>query len=201
MMDTTNMTDTTLSAKTDKKPTNKSSEDIDDTNNTDDKEATSPTEDEDSNQELQELRAALAEAEDKHLRTLAEVENFKRRMARDKDDLAHEVLARIVKDLLCVLDSFDKGKASDSSDDAYVQGMKLVEEQFRTVLTNIGLQPIAAVGELFDPNLHQAIQRVEVDSEADNDRIQKELAKGYTLKGRLLRPSMVSVGIYSGNID
>lgn len=196
-MNTTDMTPSTKAEKkTDKKPNKeaKSSEG---------KEATNSTEEDSDQQEqvIQELRAALADKEDQHLRILAEVENFKRRMARDKDDLAHEVLARIVKDLLCVLDSFDKGKASDSSDDAYVQGMKLVEEQFRTVLDNIGLQPIAAVGQLFDPNLHQAIQRVEVDSEADNDRIQKELAKGYTLKGRLLRPSMVSVGIYSGNVD
>ena len=146
--------------------------------------------------ELTKLRKELAAAEDKHLRLLAEVENFKRRMSRDKDSLAHEVLARIIKDLLCVLDSFDKGKASTNSDDAYLQGMKLVEEQFRTVLANAGLQPIKAVGEPFDPNKHQAIQRVAVSSAADNDRIQTELAKGYTLNGRLLRPSMVSVGVY-----
>ena len=196
MTDTTNnaTTPTDLSAKENKKPSKSAAaKDANDTKTTD--------QPENSDQELQELRAALAQAEDKHLRMLAEVENFKRRMVRDKDDLAHEVLARIVKDLLCVLDSFDKGKSSDNPDDAYVQGMKLVEDQFRTVLANVGLQPINAVGELFDPNLHQAIQRVEVDSEEDNDRVQKELAKGYTLKGRLLRPSMVSVGVYSGNAD
>lgn len=155
----------------------------------------------DHDKELQDLRSALAQAEDKHLRLHAEVENFKRRMQRDKDELAHEVLARIIKDLLCVLDSFDKGKASDSTNDAYVQGMKLVEDQFRTVLANAGLQPINAVGEVFDPNLHQAIQRIEVKSAADNDRVQTELAKGYTLKGRLLRPAMVSVGVYSSGTD
>ena len=155
----------------------------------------------DSDAELQKLRAALAEEEDKRLRLLADVENFKRRILREKDDLAHEVLARIVKDLLCVLDSLDKGAASDQSDDAYMQGMKLVEDQFRTVLANAGLQPIPSVGELFDPNMHQAIQRVEVDSKAENDRVQTELAKGYTLKGRLLRPSMVSVGVYGGDAD
>ena len=145
--------------------------------------------------ETKELRAALSQEQDRYIRLLAEVDNFKKRMTREKEELTFNVLAHVFEDMLCVLDSFDKGIKVEHSDDTFVRGMKMIEEQFRSVLTSHGLEAMTAVGKTFDPNVHQAIQRIEVDDEENIDRVQVELAKGYTLKGRLLRPAMVGVGV------
>lgn len=135
----------------------------------------------------------LALAHDRYLRVLADSENLKKRTAKEVKDTRRYALEGFVRDLLTVVDSFSKGFAStdETDNDAFVAGMRMVEEQFQEILNRQGLQEVASDGE-FDPAVHQAIQRVETD-EVQTETIKEEFAKGYTLNGRLLRPAMVSV--------
>ena len=135
----------------------------------------------------------LAVANDKYLRVLADNDNLKKRTAKEITDTRRYALEGFVRELLTVVDSFSKGFAStdDTDNDAFVAGMRMVEEQFREILARHGLQEVISQGE-FDPNIHQAIQRVETD-EVQTETIKEEFSKGYTLNGRLLRPAMVSV--------
>ena len=134
--------------------------------------------------------------EDKYLRLLAETENFKKRLQREKNSISKTFHESFMKDLLPVLDSLDKGLAATEVGETYKKGMQLIAEQFRKILEQHGLEPVPSVGRTFDPSIHQAIQRVEA-GEDKVDKVCEEFAKGYLLNGRLLRPSMVSVGIAS----
>ena len=147
------------------------------------------------------LSQELAEVKDKYVRTVAEMENMRRRMDRERGDLVKYALENILKDLLPTLDSLEKALPDANSpqegsvtpaESGYYTGMLMVKKQLLEVLRKHGLEAIQAKGEVFDPNLHQAIQRVE-SKEVDKDIVGDEYAKGYTLHGRLLRPSMVSV--------
>jgi molecular chaperone GrpE len=146
------------------------------------------------------LRSELAEFKDRYMRLLAEVENMRRRMEREKADLMKFAFEGLFKDLLPALDSLEKAlpsqatQANKSGDvkDAYFEGMIMVKRQLLEILKRHGLEKVQAAGAEFDPNIHQAIQRIE-SKEATKDMVKDEFALGYTLHGRLLRPAMVSV--------
>ena len=136
---------------------------------------------------------------DRYLRLRAELENFKKRTAKEKEDLHRHALEGIMKDLLPVLDSFEKGFVALQDDKTIAQssftaGMQLVAEQLQKILTGHGLQVISSCGENFDPLVHQAIRREE-SADVDSEIVGEEFAKGYQLHGRLLRPAMVSVRV------
>lgn len=135
----------------------------------------------------------LAVATDKYLRVLADNENLKKRTAKEISDSRRYALEGFCRELLTVVDSFTKGFAStnETDNDAFIAGMRMVKEQFQEILARHGLQEVVSQGE-FDPNIHQAIQRVETD-DVQTEMIKEEFSKGYTLNGRLLRPAMVSV--------
>ena len=146
----------------------------------------------------------ISQADDRYLRLRAEMENMKKRVAREKDDLYRHALENIMRDLLPVLDSFAKGFTALGHDTNLAQtpfaaGMKLVDEQLRKVLADHGLQAISSCGELFDPRLHQAIRREE-SSTVTNETVAEEYAKGYQLHDRLLRPAMVSVRVPTSSV-
>ena len=125
---------------------------------------------------------------------------MRRRMEREKADLMKFAFEGFFKDLLPALDSLEKALPSDGTSqslkvearDAYFEGMLMVKRQLLDILKRHGLEKVESKGAEFDPNLHQAIQRVE-SKEATKDMVQEEFALGYTLHGRLLRPAMVSV--------
>jgi molecular chaperone GrpE len=149
--------------------------------------------------EIEKLTQDLADTKDKYVRTVAEMENMRRRMERERGDLVKYALENILKDMLPTLDSLEKAlpdspdsKSSSSSEEGYYAGMLMVKKQLVEVLRKHGLEAIHAKGEAFDPNLHQAIQRVE-SSDVEKDLVGDEYARGYTLHGRLLRPAIVSV--------
>ena len=136
---------------------------------------------------------------DRYLRLLAELENFKKRTAKEKEDLHRHALAGIMKDLLPVLDSFEQGFAALPEDktvapSSFAAGMQLVAEQLHKILAGHGLQVISSCGENFDPQVHQAIHREE-SADVDGEIVGEEFAKGYQLHDRLLRPAMVSVRV------
>lgn len=139
-----------------------------------------------------------AEAEEngdaKYLRLMAEFQNYKKRVAKEKSDIHSYANEKIVTELLEVLDNFERALATDNSTDVegYAQGMKLIFDQLLGVLTKSGLVEVKALGEEFDPNMHNAVMTADSE-EYDSNKVCNVLQKGYTLNGKVIRPSMVTV--------
>ena len=140
------------------------------------------------------LEEQLLDAKDRYLRQAADMENMRRRQEKERADLLKYGTEKLLQELLPVLDSLDKALLSaEGQSNPVVEGVKMVHKQFTSVLEHHGLKATLAKGASFDPNLHQAIQRVEED--VKEDTVKEEFQKGYTLNGRLVRPSMVSVSV------
>lgn len=143
--------------------------------------------------ELEKARAQSAAYLDRAARIQAEFDNFRKRNAREQQEYREYALAEALKTLLPILDSLDRAlKTNSASLDDFRSGIELIDRQFHDALAKLGVQPVPAEGESFDPNLHQAVQMVETDEVADNHVID-DLQRGYRIKDRLLRPAMVRV--------
>jgi molecular chaperone GrpE len=143
--------------------------------------------------ELEKARQQCAAYLDRAARIQAEFDNYRKRAAREQQDYRDYALADALKTLLPILDSLDRAlKTNAASLEEYRSGIELIDKQFHDALAKLGVQPVPAQGESFDPNLHQAVQMVDTDEAADNHVID-ELQRGYKLKDRLLRPAMVRV--------
>jgi molecular chaperone GrpE len=134
------------------------------------------------------------EFRDRYMRTLADFENFRKRSEREKIDFQRYALVGLVRDLLPVLDNFDRGLEHAEEGDEFRKGMALVYKQLFDVLQRHGLKPIAESGVRFDPNIHEAVVREE-DSSVPSHTVVAVLQKGYFLHDRLLRPAMVRVAV------
>jgi molecular chaperone GrpE len=142
---------------------------------------------------LETLRAEKAGYLDRLARLQAEFDNFRKRSVRDQQDFRDYALVEALKSLLPILDSLDRAlKTTGVSVQDFRAGIELIDKQFHDALARLGVEPIPAEGEIFDPNLHQAVQMVDTDEVADNHVID-ELQRGYRIKDRLLRPAMVRV--------
>jgi len=148
-----------------------------------------------------ELLAAVlklaAEAEDnksRYLRTQADFDNFRRRSRQEKEEFAAYANTKIIEEMLPVVDTFEMAlKTPEDSDvKTLLVGVQMVHRQLMTVLENYGLQPVASVGQAFDPNLHEGIMQVESE-EHPAGTVVEELRKGYRLKEKVIRPAMVKV--------
>ncbi len=141
------------------------------------------------------MRAELADLQDRMLRRQAEFENFRRRQERDRSDFLQYAGMEIVRELLPVLDDFERALKTEASDAGYRKGVELIYQRLLEILKKIGLEPIdAPIGQEFDPNLHQAVIRDEA-AEAPDNTILDEFGRGYNFKGKLLRPAMVKVAV------
>ena len=144
-------------------------------------------------EELEKLQAAVQEKEERVLRLQADFENFRRRTAKEKEELSAVVTQGILKDMLPLLDNFERAMAAEAKDiDSFKQGVEMIFKQFGEVLVKNGLEHIEVEGQKFDPNFHQAVMRVE-NPDLEDETIAQELQKGYMVKGRVIRPSMVQV--------
>lgn len=151
------------------------------------------TEAADEAQQLEKLTADLKEKEERVLRLQADFENFRRRTAKEKEELSAVVTQGILKDMLPLLDNFERAMAAEAKDgEAFQKGVEMIFTQFGEVLKKNGLEKIETEGQKFDPNFHQAVMRVQ-NEELEDDDIAQELQKGYMVKGRVIRPSMVQV--------
>ena len=151
------------------------------------------TETSDEAQQLEKLAAELKEKEERVLRLQADFENFRRRTAKEKEELSAVVTQGILKDMLPLLDNFERAMAAEAKDgEAFQKGVEMIFTQFGEVLKKNGLEKIETEGQKFDPNFHQAVMRVQ-NEELEDDDIAQELQKGYMVKGRVIRPSMVQV--------
>ncbi len=145
------------------------------------------------NAELQKLRAERDMLVDRLARMQAEFDNARKRAAREQQDYREYALADAVKGLLPTLDSLERALQASSTEKSELRnGIELIYKQLLDALSKLGLRPIPAKGELFDPHLHEAIEMVET-TEVKDHHILEELQRGYKLKDRLLRPAMVRV--------
>ena len=136
--------------------------------------------------------AEEAESE-RYMRLMAEFQNYKKRVAKEKSDIHAYANEKIIGELLPVLDNFERALDADGGDiEAYAKGMQLIFEQLKKALENAGLAEIKAVDEEFNPNVHNAVMTESVEDKEDGV-ITKVFQKGYTLKDKVLRPSMVVV--------
>lgn len=137
----------------------------------------------------------IEELNDRLLRNMAEFENFRNRSEKEKTAMFEIGAKSVVEKILPVVDNFERGLAAvteDDKDSAFVKGMEAIYKQFSTVLEEIGVVPIEAVGKEFDPNLHNAVMHDEDDSMEANT-ISEEFQKGYMYKDSVVRHSMVKV--------
>jgi molecular chaperone GrpE len=137
--------------------------------------------------------SAEEQESERYMRLMAEFQNFKRRAAKEKSDIHAFANERIVGDLLPVLDNFERALDTETEDiEGYAKGMQLIFEQLKTALEKAGLKEIEALGQDFDPNVHNAVMTDNTD-EYETDKISKVLQKGYKLNDKVVRPSMVAV--------
>jgi molecular chaperone GrpE len=140
------------------------------------------------------LRAENQQLKDRVLRTLADFENFRKRTDREKQDFFKYALTGILKDILPVLDNFDRALAHAEEGDEFHKGVLLIYKQLYDVLQKHGLKPIEESGVHFDPNIHEAVVREE-DESVPSHTVTAILQKGYFVHDRLLRPALVKVAV------
>ena len=137
----------------------------------------------------------IEELSDKLLRQMAEFDNFRKRTEKEKSAM-YEIGAKdIIEKLLPVVDNFERGFSTvteEDKEDAFVTGMEMVYKQLMTMLETVGVKPIEAVGQEFNPDLHNAVMHVEDETVGDNI-IVEEFQKGYTYRDSVVRYSMVKV--------
>ena len=142
--------------------------------------------------ELEALKAELEAKNDLLARTAAEFDNYKKRTEREKSGVAEFAKVGIIKQLLPILDNIDRAAASDKESADYIKGIELIVKQFEALGTNLGIVEVAAAGDSFDPNFHEAVMHVEDETLGENV-IAEVLQKGYKLGDTVIRPAMVKV--------
>ena len=130
---------------------------------------------------------------DRLLRTTAEFDNYRKRVERERRDLVDATASDVVRDLLPVLDDFERAlTAPRAADDAFRRGVELIHRRLLDVLRVRGVEPFDSVGQTFDPAVHEAVATEPVGRRREGE-IVAELGRGYRLNGRLLRPARVKV--------
>ncbi len=149
----------------------------------------------DAEARVKELEAELASVKDDKLRALAEMENTKRRLTREKEEFQKFAVEGVLADLLPVLDNLDMALAYAEKSEAckgFVQGVEMTRKVFLDILAGHGLEPTGGVGEEFNPEWHEAVG-AEPNKNVPENHVCQLLQKGYKLKGRLLRPAKVLI--------
>ena len=137
----------------------------------------------------------IEELNDKIRRQMAEFDNFRKRTEREKSQMFEVGAKSIIEKILPVVDNFERGLAAvppEGKEDPFVQGMDKIYKQLMTELENLGVKPIAAVGEEFNPDFHNAVMQVEQE-ELESGTVAQELQKGYLYRDSVVRHSMVAV--------
>ena len=153
------------------------------------------TENTETTEEVEEIDP-LAELNEQYLRLAAEYDNYKRRTSQEKIQIYTNSVAEVLEQILPFVDNMARATAVEvTSDDAkqLLEGIKLVERQFLETLTNIGVEEIKAVGEKFDPNLHNAVMHIDDESIEGEEIVVEEFIKGYKYKDKVIRHSTVKV--------
>ncbi len=147
-----------------------------------------------SEQEVANLRREIADLRDRSMRTLADFDNFRKRADRERQDLKKYALVEPLRDFLEIMDNLDLALAAAGSTDDLKRGIQMIHRQMTDLLRRFGVQEIAALGQPFDPTLHEAVSREE-DPSVQSPTVTGEMRRGYRIHDRLLRPSMVKVSV------
>lgn len=144
-------------------------------------------------EEVNEFEVKYQETMDRLLRTTAEYENYRKRSVKEKEAMYQNAQAAFAEKILPVLDNFDRAVVScENKEDGFYKGVEMVHKQLVEILTGMGIEPIATVGEPFDPELHHAVAHEDNDAYGENEIIE-EFARGYRFKEQVIRPAMVKV--------
>jgi molecular chaperone GrpE len=146
--------------------------------------------------EIKALKKEYDELKDKYLRSLAEMQNLRKRFDRERADYIEYSLNEFLREVLVVLDNFERAlKVSDQAGDrSFREGVELIYRQYQDMLKKKGVRPIELADKKFDPAIHQAVLTEESD-EVEEPEVSEELQRGYWLQDRLLRPAMVKVRV------
>jgi molecular chaperone GrpE len=143
--------------------------------------------------EIESLRAERDALLDRLARLQAEFDNARKRAVREQQEFREYAAADVIKTILPILDSFERAlKAAGTESSDFRNGIELIYRQFQDALQKIGVQAISAIGQVFDPRVHEAIEMVDT-TEVEDHHVLDELQRGYKYKDRLLRPAMVRV--------
>lgn len=144
--------------------------------------------------QLEEKEKEAKDNYDRYLRAVADLDNYKKRAAREKADILKYGKEDIIKDILPFLDSLDRALENTGGNDvqAFKDGITLIQDQLLCCLKKYGVEKIESIGRDFDPNFHEALMQLDSKEHEDN-KVVSEMEKGYLLNGRLLRPSRVCV--------
>jgi len=144
--------------------------------------------------EASRLRQENADLRDRSMRTLADFDNFRKRSERERQELKRYALLEPMRELLAVADNLDLALSAEGSADDLKRGVEMIQRQMRELLRRFGVTEVPAVGQPFDPTLHEAVSREE-SPEVKAPTVAAELRRGYRMHDRLLRPSMVKVAV------
>lgn len=150
-----------------------------------------------SEKRIAELEEQLAQSNDKYLRIYSEFDNFRRRTAREKVELLNTAGEEIIKNLLPVLDNFERAiRTNETATDvkSVNEGINLIAQMFRSSLQQKGLQAMTSIGEAFNTDLHEAITEIPAPTPEMKGKVVDEVEKGYTLNGKVIRFAKVVVG-------
>ena len=149
-------------------------------------------------EEADHLKAELDHVRDIYLRKLAEFDNFRKRVEREREELRLAGVEEMVRELLPVLDNFERAlQHAEDDSGAFLQGIEMIAKQLLDTLERRGVHEVNPVGKPFDPELHEAVQRVE-DGQHSPGTVAWVMLKGYTMGDRLVRPAMVGVAVEPG---
>jgi molecular chaperone GrpE len=153
-------------------------------------------------QENERLAAEYEHLREMYLRKLAEFDNFRKRTEREKKDLEQSAAVGLVREIIPVLDNFERALQHQSETDpnAFRQGVEMIAKQLWDTLERSGLEMVDPAGQPFEPEFHEAVQRVE-DTDLEPGTVAWVLAKGYFFCGRLVRPAMVGVAVEPSGSD
>ncbi len=142
--------------------------------------------------ETDQLKAELADTQDKYKRMLAEYDNFRKRSARERESLYTDASADTVAAMLPVLDNLERALQTETADEAFKKGVELIAKQFYDCLEKLRVKEIPAQGEQFDPALHNAVMHVDQEG-VDDNTVVEVFQKGFEMNGRVIRHAMVKV--------
>jgi len=151
------------------------------------------------NKSLEDLKTRLKQEKEKsdeyyeHLkRNMAEFDNFKKRITKEKDMMYNTISANIISELLPILDNFDKALNAETADESYKNGIVMIYNQLMETLNKLGVEEIEALNSTFDPNFHEAVMHVEDENYGEKE-VTEVFRKGYKIGDKIIRHAMVKV--------
>ena len=156
------------------------------------KDVSEPLENEEEKDDMAELEKKLNDANEKYMRTLAEYDNYRKRTIKEKESIYPEAKAVVVEKFLGVMDNLDRAISAAENKDSFYDGVVAIKKQLDEVFSGLGVCEIEAVGQSFNPEMHNAVMHVEDENFGENT-VCEEFQKGYRIGDRVVRHSMVKV--------